>query len=298
MKNIVIAGGSGFLGEILKNHFKKEKYEVYILTRNPKHKNDIYWNGKEIDTWTNHLENADAIINLAGKSVDCRYTKKNKKAIYDSRVESTKVLGLAINKCENPPKFWINSSTATIYDNSFERINTEDNGIIGDDFSMNIAKSWELAFNEINTPKTKKIILRTSIVLGKKGGAIIPLKKITKLFLGGKQASGKQKVSWIHEEDFANAIQFFIDNKKQGVFNLCVPKPTDNKTLMKSLRKALNIHFGIPQPKWLIKAGAFLINTEPELVTKSRNVYPEKLLNNGFKFKYTNIENALKDILP
>lgn len=162
---------------------------------------------------------------------------------------------------------------------------------------MNIAKSWELAFNEINTPKTKKIILRTSIVLGKKGGAIIPLKQLTKFGLGGKQASGNQKVSWIHQDDFANAVQFLIDNDLKGIYNLCVPEPTNNKTLMKSLRKVLNIPFGLLQPKWLIKVGAFLIGTEPELVTKSRNVHPEKLLSNGFKFKYINIENALKDIL-
>ena len=297
MKTIIIAGGTGFLGQVLKTHFTKQNYTVLILSRQPKSKTDIHWDGEKLGDWTKHLENAHALINLSGKSVDCRYTDKNKKAIYNSRIDTTNLLGLAVNLCDNPPKYWFNSSTATIYKGSFDTPNTEKNGIIGNDFSMNIAKSWEQTFNAITTPKTKKVILRTSIVFGKNGGAIIPLKQLTRFGLGGKQASGHQKVSWIHETDFTNAIQFLMDNNLEGIFNLCVPQPTDNKTLMQSLRHVLKVPFGLSHPLWLLKLGAFFIGTETELVTKSRNVLPEKLLQHGFTFKYTNIKTSLKDLI-
>ncbi len=287
-----------FSDNVLENYFSKKEFNIKILTRNPKRGNDIYWNTKELGNWTKELENAEAVINLTGKSVDCRYTEKNKKLIYDSRIESTRVLGLAIDQCKNPPKIWMNASTATIYQNSFDKQMTEKNGDIGNDFSMNIAKSWEHEFNSISTPKTRKIILRTSIVLGKYGGALLPLKKLTQFGLGGKQGSGKQKVSWIHELDFAKTIEFLINEENlNGNFNLCVPTPTDNKTLMKSLRKVLKMPFGMAHPKPLLELGAKLIGTETELILKSRNVIPKKLLENGYSFSFTNIESALNDLL-
>ncbi len=297
MKTIIIAGGSGFLGQVLESYFQEKSFLVKILTRSPKHENDILWNAKDLGPWTKALEGAEALINLTGKSVDCRYTDENKKLIYNSRIDSTHILGLAINLCENPPKVWLNSSTATIYKGSYEKEMTEADGDIGDDFSMNIAKSWEETFNSITTPKTRKVILRTSIVLGKKGGALIPLKNLTKFGLGGKQGSGHQKVSWIHELDFSNAVAFLIDNKNlDGAFNLSVPKPTNNSILMKTLRHVLKVPFGISHPIPLLKLGAEIIGTESELVLKSRNVIPERLLKNGFKFTFTNIENALIDL--
>ncbi|SFC83016.1 TIGR01777 family oxidoreductase [Algibacter pectinivorans] len=297
MRTIIIAGGSGFLGQVLENYFTKKNYLVKTLTRNPKKENDIFWTAKHLDAWTKHLESAEILINLTGKSVDCRYTNKNKKLILDSRIKTTKLLDLAIRACKNPPKIWINSSTATIYKDSYTKEMTEAYGEIGDDFSMNVAKSWEAAFNQINTPKTRKITLRTSIVLGKNGGALIPLKRLTILGLGGKQGSGKQRVSWIHELDFCRAINFLIKHKNlDGIFNLCVPKPTNNKTLMKSLRRILKIPFGIRHPIPVLKLGAKLIGTETELVLKSRNVIPERLLNNNFKFSFTRIEHALSHL--
>ncbi|WP_047551272.1 TIGR01777 family oxidoreductase [Psychroserpens sp. Hel_I_66] len=298
MKTITIAGGSGFLGQVLKDYFTKKGDTVYILTRTPKQENDIYWNAKDLEDWTTILEQTDVLINLTGKSVDCRYSEENKKLILDSRIDSTHALGLAINLCEHPPKVWFNSSTATIYRHSTDKKMTEAAGEIGDDFSMNIAKSWEKAFYSITNPKTRKIALRTSIVMGKDGGATEPLKNLVKFGLGGKQASGNQKVSWIHELDFARAIEFLIENEQlDGNFNLAVPHPTDNKTLMKSLRKVMHVPFGMSHPKWLIKFGAKLIGTEPELVLKSRNVIPERLLNNEFKFIHTDIEIALDDLI-
>jgi hypothetical protein len=298
MKTIIIAGGSGFLGKVLEDYFAQKGYSVKILTRKPKKENDIYWNAKDIGKWVDVLEHADALINLTGKSVDCRYTEKNKKLIYDSRIDSTHVLGLAINLCENPPKAWINSSTATIYKHSLHKEMTEENGEIGNDFSMNIAKSWEKAFFSVINPKTKKIALRTSIVLGKNGGALVPLKRLTKFGLGGKQGNGNQKVSWIHEFDFASAVEFILNTETlQGKFNLSVPHPTTNSILMKSLRKILKVPFGLSHPKPILEFGAKLIGTETELVLKSRNVIPKRLIDNGFKFKHPKIENALHDLL-
>lgn len=297
MKKIIIAGGSGFLGKHLETYFLDKNYIVKILTRNPKHENDIFWDAKTLDEWTIELENADALINLTGKSVDCRYTEKNKKLIHDSRIDSTQVLGLAVQGCKNPPKVWMNSSTATIYRHSLDKEMTEKHGEIGNDFSMNIAKSWETAFNLFETPKTRKVILRTSIVLGENGGALIPLKTLTKFGLGGKQGPGNQKVSWIHVFDFIKVVEFLMHKKNlDGAFNLSVPKPTNNITLMNTLRKVLNVPFGISHPLFLLNLGAKVIGTETELILKSRNVIPERLLQNNFKFEFTNIETALRDL--
>lgn len=297
MKTIIIAGGSGFLGQTLEHFFTSKGHQVKILTRTPKRENDILWNGKDLGEWTKHLEGVEALINLTGKSVDCKYTDKNKKLIYDSRIDATHILGLAINLCEKPPKIWMNSSTATIYKGSLDKEMTEAHGDIGDDFSMNIAKAWEAAFNSIITPKTRKIILRTSIVFGKKGGAFLPLKRLTQFGLGGKQGSGQQKVSWIHELDFCRAVAFLINNTTlKGAFNLCVPKSTDNFTLMKTFRNVLNVPFGISHPKFVLQLGAKLIGTETELVLKSRNVIPERLMEQNFKFNFKNIKTALQDL--
>lgn len=297
MKTIIIAGGTGFLGQILENYFEAKGYKIKILTRKPTKENHIYWNAKEMDSWTKSLENAEALINLTGKSVDCRYTKTNKKLILDSRIDSTNVLGLAINLCENPPKYWFNSSTATIYKDSYTKEMTETNGDIGNDFSMNIAKSWEHAYNSITNPKTKKVILRTAIVLGKNGGALVPLKRLTQFGLGGKQWHGKQKVSFIHELDFARAIDFILTKELEGTFNIVAPSPTDNKTLMKTLRKVLKVPFGVSHPKWLLKFGAKLIGTETELVLKSRNVIPYRLKSEGFTYKFVKIEDTIHSLL-
>lgn len=298
MKKIIIAGGSGFLGQVLENYFNTKGYKIKIFTRHPKKENDVFWNTKDLGNWTNELENADVLINLTGKSVDCRYNEKYKKLIYHSRIDATNILGLAINRCENPPHIWINSSTATIYKHSLNKEMTEDDGETGNDFSMNIAKSWEKAFYDISNIKTRKIALRTSIVLGRNGGALIPLKNLTKFGLGGKQGSGNQKVSWIHELDFARAVAFLIENNTlKGNFNLSVPKPTNNRTLMKALRNVMKIPIGMSHPKWLLDLGAKLIGTETELVLKSRNVIPKRLLDSGFAFKYSNINDALQNLI-
>lgn len=301
MKKLIIAAGTGFLGQVLVNYFKNEYTEIVVLTRGKSQLKDninyVNWDAKTLTGWEKHLENATVLINLAGKSVDCRYTDENKKEILASRVDSTAVLNIAILSCKNPPKHWLNSSTATIYRHSEDKQMTEENGEIGNDFSMHVAKTWEQTFFEVPTKNTLKTALRTSIVLGKKGGAFIPLKRLAQFGLGGKQASGNQFISFVHELDFARAIEFIINENMTGVVNIVSPKPVQNKDFMKQLRKAIGMPIGLPTPLPFLKLGAKIIGTEPELVLKSRNVIPERLLQKGFRFEFDTLEKTFKDLV-
>lgn len=301
MKKLIIAAGTGFLGQVLTAHFKDKFDEIVILTRGKSKISDsikyVNWDAKTLSGWENELENASVLINLAGKSVDCRYTKANKKEIYDSRIDSTKILNEAVLNCKNPPKHWLNSSTSTIYRFSLDKQMDETAGEIGNDFSMNIAKSWENAFFETKTPKTLKTALRTSIVLGKNGGAFVPIKMLAKLGLGGKQGKGNQFISWIHEKDFARAIEFVIEKQLTEVVNIVSPKPVKNYEFMKTLRATIGIPFGLSTSKFLLEIGSFFIRTETELVLKSRNVIPKKLQENGFTFEYETLEKAFKNLV-
>lgn len=298
---LIIAAGTGFLGQSLLLHFKSKFEEIVILTRGTNKIVDgikhVQWDAKTLSGWEKELENTTVLINLAGKSVDCRYTKENKKEILLSRIESTKVLNKAILKCDNPPKHWLNSSTSTIYRFSLDKEMDEFEGEIGNDFSMNVAQSWEKSFFKIETPKTKKTALRTSIVLGKNGGALIPLKMLTKFGLGGKQGKGNQFISWIHEKDFARAIDFIIEKEMTGVVNIVSPKPITNRKFMSALRKIVGTPFGIPISETLLKFGSIIIRTQSELVLKSRNVIPKRLQKEGFQFEFDTLEKALKNLI-
>lgn len=283
---IIIAGGSGFLGKELATYFRNKNHEVIILTRNPKSQNEIFWNAKTLGSWTEVLENSDVLINLTGKSVDCRYTEKNKQEIYNSRIFSTRVLQQAIDALQNPPKVWLNASSATIYIHSETHLNTEENGIIGDDFSMNICKAWEQEFFKVKNESIRKIALRTSIVLGDSGGAFPKMKLITQLGLGGKQGRGNQMMSWIHIEDFCRAIEFLLEKEEiSGAVNITSPNPITNIEFMRAIRKKLKIPFGITSPVWLLEVMSIFLKTETELLLKSRNVYPKKLIDSDFCFK-------------
>ncbi|MDO6597822.1 TIGR01777 family oxidoreductase [Oceanihabitans sp. 2_MG-2023] len=299
MKTILIAGGTGFIGQTLEDFFSKKGYTVKILSRNPKRENEILWNAKTIEnSWISHLENLDVLINLTGKTINCRFTDANKKAIKESRIIATELLGQAIDTCQNPPKLWMNSSTTSIYKEAFTEERTEDSTTFGNDFEAEVATVWEKAFYKTVNPKTRKIILRTSIVFGNSDGAFVPLKKLTQFGLGGKQGNGKQMVSWIHETDFARAVDFLIQNKEAvGPFNLCVPKPTDNATMMQDFRKAMHVTIGIPSPKFMLQIGALFMQTEPELILNSRNVIPKKLLESGFIFQFSTITSAVKNLI-
>lgn len=295
---IIIAGGTGFLGENLEKYFAAKGDQIYILTRNPQRKNEIYWDAQTIGEWKSSLEKADVLINLTGKSVDCRYHEKNKQEIYSSRINSTRILQKAVDECSVKPKIWLNASSATIYVHSEKHLNTEENGIIGDDFSMNICKTWEKEFFNIQNNEIRKVALRTSIVLGNNGGAFPKLKMITKLGLGGKQGRGHQMVSWIHIEDYCKAVDWVIQHETiSGTINLTAPAPLSNENMMKKLRKRLKVPFGLNAPVWQLEIASVFLKTETELLLKSRNVYPEKLLKNGFQFLYPGFDEAILNLL-
>jgi len=297
---IILAGGNGFLGKVLCQHFA-ETNDIIILSRGTSgSRNGVryeHWDAKTIGPWAKTLENADVVINLVGRSVDCRYNEKNKKEILESRIDSTTVLGNAIMACQNPPKLWLNSASATIYRHSLDRQMTEEDGEIGEGFSVGICKAWEKAFYDFKLPATRQVALRISIVLGRTGGAIKPLTNLAKLFLGGRQGSGEQFFSWVHEEDYARIVEFIIEHEElSGSINTVSPKPVRNKDLMKAIRKSVHRPFGLPMPKWMLEFGAIIIRTETELIIKSRNVIPKRLVDAGFEFKYGDLDSALKEI--
>ncbi|KYH06887.1 epimerase [Chryseobacterium cucumeris] len=295
---IIIAGGSGFLGENLEKYFTEKGNHVYILTRNPQRKNEIYWDAQTLSEWKTSFESADVLVNLTGKSVDCRYHEKNKQEIYSSRINSTGILQKAVDECSEKPKIWLNASSATIYVHSEKHLNTEENGIVGDDFSMNICKSWENEFFAVKNEEIRKVALRTSIVLGNTGGAFPKLKMITKLGLGGKQGGGNQMVSWIHVDDFCRAVDCIIQNENlSGTVNITAPNPLSNQSMMRKLRNKIRIPFGLNAPVWQLEIASIFLNTETELLLKSRNVYPEKLIKNGFKFSYSTFDEAILNLL-
>lgn len=289
MGKVVIAGGTGFLGNFLSARFRERGDAVVIISRQGGH---VRWgDGKGI---TNALNGADLVINLAGRSVDCRYNEKNKHAILHSRVATTRALGNAIAACEQPPGLWINSSTATIYRHAEDRPMTEADGEIGDGFSVEVARQWEKAFFHFQLPGTRQVALRMAIVLGPEGGVLRPLKRLVRLGLGGKQGKGTQVFSWIHIEDLYRTILFIIGHPAlDGVVNCSSPHPVPNAILMQALRKALGVNAGLPAPEWLLRMGAVLIRTETELVLKSRWVLPHRLLQAGFVFTYPTLASAL-----
>lgn len=299
---IIVAGGTGYLGNLLTNHFiKDKKNSIYILSRkhiiNKVNITYLKWDGKTAGYWTKFLEGADVVINLVGKSVNCRYTKTNKAKIYNSRIDSTSLLCKVVQELKYPPKLFIQSSSATIYRHSEDKFMTEKLGEIGEDFSMDVCKKWESTFNAYQFKNTQKIITRTSIVIGENGGAFPIIKRLTKFGFGGKQGSGKQFISFITEDDFVNAIQFLIQQNESGIYNLCVPNPIRNINFQKKIRDKLHCFFGISTPKALLRLGAFFIGTEPELLLKSRKVYPENLLKKGFKFRVNKLDDFLTFVL-
>ena len=312
-RKIIIAGGTGFIGKELIKHFSVND-EVVVLTRGLKNvqtnsyqkENDfndganhryVLWDAKTKDSWINELEGADILINLSGKSVNCRYTKKNKEEIFISRTQSTTVLGEAIRNCVAPPKLWINASSATIYRHATDRPQDEYTGEIENDFSVQVCKAWEKSFFDTRTPFTRKIALRMAVTLGS-GGVIVPYFNLLKFGLGGRQGSGKQMYSWIHIKDSINIIEWIYTHKEmEGVYNCCSPNPVSNETFMKTLQKITGHAFGLPAYEWMLKMGAAIIGTETELILKSRWVLPTKLLETGYHFEFDTINKAFTEIV-
>lgn len=292
MNKIVIAGGTGFIGSYLDMRFRERGYKVILVSRDKAH---VPW---ELAALTEALEKADMLINLAGRSINCRHTPVNKKAILESRTETTKLLGEAILNCTFAPKLWINASATGVYVPSASHPMSEDESELGNDFLAETVTSWEKMFFEFELPSTRQVALRTSVVLGKDGGALAPLVWLTRLGLGGKQASGKQMFSWIHLEDYFRVILFLQEQEVlQGVFNCTAPHPISNKMFMHALRNVLHVPFGIPAPEFAIRVGARIIGTEPELLLNSAYVISKKLSEADFKFSFPEIDKALRDLL-
>jgi len=302
INKIIITGANGFLGTSLSDYFQSAATEIVLLARKPlreKHKNIkwVRWDGETLDRWTATLEGADVLINLAGKSVDCRYTEENKKLIYSSRLRSTNILGEALKQCAKPPALWINASSATIYCASYDKLMTERDGETGSDFSMDVCKQWETEFSKHEIPGVRKIVLRTSIVMGAGGGALQPLQNLVRAGLGRRLGSGDQFFSWIHIRDFCKTIDWMINNKKaSGIYNITAPNPLINSKFMEALRTAMHMPLAIAVPERLLRLGAIFIGTEPELVLKSRKVYPKRLLDEGFVFEFPDVRTAVEDL--
>lgn len=313
-KKIIIAGGTGFIGEEMIRYFGKNNHLV-ILTRQMinalNNRNKYYslsstdlanvqyvkWDGINTGDWVALIEGADIVINLAGKSVNCRYTPKNKQEIFDSRTDSVNAIGNAIRLCKNPPELWVNASSATIYRNAVDRRQDEYTGEYHNDFSVQVCKKWEKALYEQETPYTRKVALRMAITLGP-GGVLIPYFNLLKFGLGGRQGSGNQMYSWVHAEDTCSMIAWLYEHKHlSGTFNCCSPNPVSNAEFMRLLRNATGHAFGLPAYEWMLKLGAPLIGTETELVLKSRWVVPTKIIETGFQFKYPLLKDALADII-
>ncbi len=300
---IVIFAANGYIGRVLVDYYTRKKAEIIAVTRKPtlfsSGVTNVLWDGKKYaNSWASFLNGADLVINLAGKSVNCRYTEANKKEIFDSRTFATEVIAKAINLCVVPPKLWVNSASATIYRHAEDRPMDELNGEIGSGFSVEVCRKWEKTFFETQTPKTRKVALRMAIVLGKSEGVFMRLKNLVRFGLGGKQGNGKQMFSWIHDKDLCRMFDFLIEHPEiKGVYNASSPNPISNEKIMNTIRKQMRVPFGLPSPAWLLEMGAILIGTETELIFKSRWVVPTKLLHAGFRFQFPVIEDAVMDIL-
>lgn len=292
MKKVVIAGGTGFIGTYLAKRFEENGYTVLVVSREAQ---QVSWKPVEL---TEALEGAELIVNLAGKNINCRHNEANRKAIIDSRVNTTLWIGNALEACVKPPKLWVNASATGIYKPSYNKVMTEDETELGNDFLAEVVREWEKTFFGFELSDTRQVALRTAVVLGRNGGALKPLVMLSCFGLGGKQADGNQLLSWIHIEDYFQTLLFLVKNPiVKNVVNCTSPTPVSNKEFMRMLRKILNVRIGIPAPEFAIRLGAKVIGTEAELILNSSNVIPKRLLEAGFRFRFPSPELALDDLL-
>ena len=306
---IVIPGGTGQVGGVLSRAFRARGDDVVVLSRGgTSDARVVEWDGRTTGAWAGEIDGADVVINLAGRSVNCRYTDANLQAMMNSRVDSTRAVGLAIEKAARPPRVWLQMSTATIYAHRFEAPNDEATGRIGGDepdvpsywkFSIDIAKAWERTQQEANTPRTRKVALRSAMVMSPdRGGVFSILFGLTRWHLGGTIAGGKQFVSWIHERDFVRAVEFLIERDDiAGPVNLAAPHPLPQRDFMAFLRAAWGTHVGLPATAWMMEIAAFVHRTDTELLLKSRRVVPGRLLGAGFSFDFPVWPGAARDLV-
>ena len=317
---IVIPGGSGQVGTVLARAFHAQGHDVVVLSRragrggphlpgmrNPHTWRVVQWDGQTRGEWTAEIDGSDVVINLAGRSVNCRYGKANRRDIVDSRVHSTRVVGEAIAAATRPPALWLQASTATIYAHRYDAANDDYSGILGGDekeapetwrFSIDVARAWERTFDQAVTRCTRKLLLRSAMTMSPdRGGVFDAYLGLVRHGLGGRMGDGRQFVSWIHYEDFVEAIRFLIARDDiEGRVNVASPNPVPNAEFMRALRQAWGIRFGLAPREWMLEVGAVFLRTETELILKSRRVVPSRLIAHGFRFRYPEWTTAADDL--
>lgn len=307
---IVIPGGTGQVGTLLAHAFVAEQHEVVVLSRSAREApwRIVEWDAETLrGDWAAEIDGADVVINLAGRSVNCRYTPHNRLVIKASRVNSTRAVGRAIASASRPPRVWLQASTATIYAHRYDAPNTEATGILGGSepgapdtwrFSIDVARSWEKAAAEATLPQTRLVLLRSAMIMSPdRGGVLDSLLRLVRLGLGGASGDGRQHVSWIHDSDFIGAVRWLIDHSElSGPVNVASPNPLPNADFMRELRAAFGARLGLPATKWMLEIGALFMRTETELILKSRRVVPERLLKSGFAFRFPAWAEAARDL--
>ncbi|WEV29001.1 TIGR01777 family oxidoreductase [Streptomyces sp. 71268] len=305
---IVIPGGTGQVGTILDRALTAAGHEVVVLTRRPVRERQVRWDGRTLGPWAEAIDGSDVVVNLAGRSVSCRYTAANLRAMMDSRVDSARVVGKAIASASRPPRVWLQMSTATIYAHRFDAPNDEATGALGGTeprvpgywaYSVDIARNWEQAQEEAGTPHTRKVALRAAMVMSPdRGGVFDVLSWLARLGLGGPVAGGAQYVSWIHDHDFVRAVEFLVDRDDlSGPVNLAAPAPLPQRAFMRALRTAWGVPVGLPATRWMAEIGAFALRSDTELLLKSRRVVPGRLLEAGFTFDHAQWPRAADDLV-
>jgi uncharacterized protein (TIGR01777 family) len=298
---VVIAGGSGFIGQSLAKTFLSKDYEVVILTRSPSGQREgmsfVQWDGKSLGDWAQSLEGAVAVVNLTGKSINCRHTPENKREILESRLNSVRVIGEAITPCAQPPTAFVQASAVGIYGNAGGRWCDEETPP-GDDFMADVCRQWENVFNAVTAPATRKVLLRVGIALGQNGGFLQPLNRFARLFLGGHLGSGKQFISWIHLGDLTRMFVSATERVEiAGVFNATAPNPATNAEFMRELRRAWHRPWSPPVPQWVVLVGAVLIGMEGSLAFYSQRCAPRNFLAQGFEFQFPELPAALREVV-
>ncbi|MFC3577813.1 TIGR01777 family oxidoreductase [Streptomyces yaanensis] len=305
---IVLPGGTGQVGTVLNRALTAAGHEVAVLTRQPTRRGEVAWDGKTLGPWAEAIDGSDVVVNLAGRSVSCRYTADNLRAMMDSRVHSARVVGEAIAAADRPPRVWLQMSTATIYAHRFDAPNDEKTGVIGGaeptvpgywSYSVDIAKAWEREQEQAETPHTRKVALRSAMVMSPdRGGVFDILLWLARLGLGGPVAGGAQYVSWIHDRDFVRAVEFLVERDDVvGPVNLAAPAPLPQRAFMRALRSAWGVPVGLPATKWMAELGAFALRSDTELLLKSRRVVPGRLLEAGFAFDHPRWPDAADDLV-
>jgi uncharacterized protein (TIGR01777 family) len=307
---VVIPGGTGQVGTVLARAFQADGHEVVVLSRSPSAApwRTVAWDAETIGEWVDEIDGAEVVINLAGRSVNCRYTPENRRLIMDSRINSAQVVGEAVQQAKHPPNVWLQMSTATIYAHRFDAANDEHTGIIGGNepdapakwgFSIEVARAWEKAQTDSLTPQTRHVQMRTAVVMNPdRGSPFDILMGLVRKGLGGKSGDGRQFTSWLHDRDLVRAIYWLIGHEElSGAVNLAAPNPLPNAEFMRELRAAAGVSLGLPAAKWMLALGARLMSSETELILKSRRVIPGRLLESGFTFDFPEWPEAAKELV-